>query len=77
MSNDKPRYFSRPAGSGKPLGFWQMVVIVMATHLGVRPKAARENDFQRANGLQLFIVGLCYFGLLLLGLVSLVRYLAG
>lgn len=72
---EEPRYFARPDPGEKPLAWSEILVIVLCTHLGVRPKKKREEDFRRANGLHLFIAGLLYFSLLVVGLALLVRYL--
>jgi hypothetical protein len=75
QKNKPPRYFERPDASEKPHSFFEILIIVMSTHLGVRPKAKREDDFRRANGLHLFIAGIIYFALLIAGLIFLVRYI--
>lgn len=69
----KPRYFERPDEGEEPLGFWETLLIVFSTHLGVRPKAKREEDFRRANGLHLFVAGVVYFVILLVLMVVLVN----
>lgn len=71
----KPRYFERPDENEKPLSLFEMLIIVFSTHLGVRPKVKREEDFRRANGLHLFIAGVMYFALLITALIVLVRYI--
>lgn len=71
----KPRYFERPDDNEKPLSFFETLIIIFSTHLGVRPKARREEDFRRANGLHLFIAGVIYFALLITALIFLVRYI--
>ncbi len=73
MSDNKPRYFERPDSDEKPLSLWQTLVIVMSSHLGVRPRDKRDEDFRRANGLHVFIVGIVYFVILLILLVVLVN----
>ena len=72
---ERPRYFARPDQGEQPLTLLETLVIVLSTHLGVRPKAKRQEDFRRANGLYLFIAGVVYFALLVVGLILLVRYL--
>lgn len=72
----RPRYFEPPDADQQPLGFWRVLLIVLSTHLGVRKRSARADDFKRADGRQLFIAGLVYFALLLFGLILLVNYLA-
>lgn len=71
-SRQQRRYFERPEPGEKPLTLIETVVIVLATHLGVRSKEKRQEDFRRANGLHLFIAGVIYFALLMGGLVLLV-----
>lgn len=73
---ERPRYFERPDRGEQPLSLWETLVIVLSTHLGVRPKVKRQEDFRRANGLYLFVAGVIYFALLVAGLILLVRYLA-
>ncbi len=55
--------------------FWEVMKIVLAGHLGVRKRVNREDDFQRANGLQVFVAAAVYFIVIVVGLVFLVRYL--
>lgn len=74
-AENKPRYFERPDEHEKPLSFFEILIIIVSTHLGVRPKAKREEDFRRANGLHLFIAGAIYFALLIAALIFLVRYI--
>jgi len=73
MNGKKPRYFERPDDDEKPMGFLQVLVIVMSSHLGVRPRAKREEDFRRANGLHIFVAGIVYFLLILTVLILFVR----
>lgn len=70
------RYFERPDDGERPLTLRETLVVVLATHLGVRTRARREEDFRRANGLHLFIAGVIYFALLVGLLVILVNYLS-
>lgn len=74
--NARPRYFERPDPDEKPLSLWESIVIVLSTHLGVRPAHKREEDFRRANGLHLFIIGVFYFLLVVIGLIVLVNIIA-
>lgn len=69
------RYFERPDPGEKPLSLLETLVIVLSTHLGVRPRRKREEDFRRANGLHLFIAGVIYFVLVVAGLIALVNHL--
>jgi Protein of unknown function (DUF2970) len=71
----KPRYFEKPDDNAKPVGFWGMLFIILSTHLGVRTRQQREDDFKRVNGLHVFIGGVVYFVIIITGLVFLVRYL--
>jgi len=73
MKDKKPRYFESPDDDEKPLSLWQTIIVVLSSHIGVRPKARREEDFRRANGLHVFIVAVMYFLLVLLLLVVLVN----
>jgi hypothetical protein len=70
-----PRYFECPDEGESPLTFWQVFVAVLATHLGVRSRESREQDFKRGNGLHFFIAGMIYMILLIIGIVVLVSYL--
>ncbi len=73
MSEKKPRYFERPDDGEPPLGLWRTLLIVISSHLGVRPRNKRDEDFRRANGLHVFIAGITYFAVLLVLLVILVN----
>jgi hypothetical protein len=75
-SDKKPRYFERPDPNEKPLSFWETLVVVLSSHLGVRSSEKREEDFRRANGLHLFVAGAVYFVLLIIGLVVLVQFVS-
>jgi hypothetical protein len=77
MADKKPRYFQRPDDDQPPLSLWQTLVIVLSSHLGVRPKEKRDEDFRRANGLHVFIAGLIYFVLLLVVMIILVNIISG
>lgn len=72
----KPRYFERPDPNEKPLSFWESLIIVLASHLGVRSAEKRQEDFRRANGLHLFIAGIVYFAAIIIGLIMLVKFVA-
>lgn len=74
MSLKPPRYFEQPDEDEAPLGFWKMLLVILSTHLGVRTREQRTNDFKRVNGLHLFIGGVIYFILIITGLSLLVRY---
>jgi hypothetical protein len=56
-------------------GFWKTVVIVVCGHIGVRPSAQRKIDFERANGLHVFVVAVIYFALIIGGLIYLVNHI--
>lgn len=60
-----------PDADEEPLGFLRLLIILIASHIGVRSRANREEDFRRANGLHVFIAGIIYF-LLLIGLLILI-----
>jgi hypothetical protein len=72
----KRRYFERPDPGEKPHTIFETFGIVIASHLGVRTKAKREEDFRRANGLYVFICAILYFATVLAGLITLVRYIS-
>ena len=76
MAEKKPRYFERPDDGEKPLGFWRTLLVVVSSHLGVRPREKRQEDFRRANGLHVFIAAVIYFVILLILLVMLVNYIS-
>jgi hypothetical protein len=57
----KRRYFERPDANEKPLTLLETFVIVLSSHIGVRTKEKLQEDFRRANGLHLFIVGIAFF----------------
>lgn len=69
-------YFEVPDENEEPLGFWRIVVIVLSSHLGVRSKKNRIDDFKRANGLHLVMAGFVYFFFILAALIFLVRYIS-
>jgi len=73
-SKKKPRYFEHPDPQEKPLSFRESLVIVLSSHLGVRSTEKRQEDFRRANGLHLFIAGIVYFAVLIIGMIVLVRF---
>ncbi|HET8710601.1 MAG TPA: DUF2970 domain-containing protein [Spongiibacteraceae bacterium] len=75
-SNQPRRYFAQPDAGEKPLTLRETLVIVLAAHLGVRTARQREEDFRRASGLNLFIVGVIYFASLLATLIALVFFIA-
>jgi hypothetical protein len=76
MNKKRPRYFETPEETEKPLGWWRMVIIIISSHLGVRPRELREEDFRRANGLHIFIAAIVYFVCVLVLLVFLVNYIS-
>ena len=69
--NRPARYFEQPDANEKPLGFLRLMVILMASHIGVRSHANREEDFRRANGLHVFVAAIVYF-LLVIGILILI-----
>jgi hypothetical protein len=73
MRDNKPRYFAQPDPGQEPLGYWRMLLIILSTHLGVRNKQQRADDFSRANGLHIFIGGVVYFMLVISGLLLLIK----
>ena len=72
-----PRYFERPDPGEQKLTLIETIGIVLSTHLGVRTAKKREEDFRRANGLHLFIAGVFYFLVVVVGLIVLVNWIAG
>lgn len=74
-SPNRPRYFERPAQDERPLSLFETFMIVLSAHLGVRTRKKRQDDFRRANGFYLFLAGIVYFLLLIVGLVVLARLL--
>ena len=76
MSDKRPRYFEKPENDKRPMGFWRVVLIVVSSHLGVRKRSDRHDDFTRADGRHVFAVAVIYFVLVLLLLVVLVNWLA-
>ncbi|MCB1704540.1 MAG: DUF2970 domain-containing protein [Halioglobus sp.] len=59
----------------RPLSFREVLSIIIAGHIGVRKRSQRVEDFQRANGLHIFIAAATYFIIIVLGVVVLVRYI--
>ena len=55
MRGKKWPYFEVPDEGEEPIGFWRTVIIVLSSHIGVRSKKNRVDDFNRANGLHLFL----------------------
>ena len=74
MTRKRPRYFEQPDKEEEPLGFWRMLIIILSTHLGVRGRGQREEDFKRANGLHLFVGGVIYFLLIVTALILFINY---
>tara|TARA_R110001592_G_scaffold246577_1_gene508451 strand:+ start:1428 stop:1661 length:234 start_codon:yes stop_codon:yes gene_type:complete len=60
----------------RPLTFIELVRIVLSGHLGVRKRVQRVSDFDRANGLHVFLAAALYFALIVTGLIVLVSYIA-
>lgn len=46
----QPRYFERADPDAKPLSLREIMMVALATHLGVRSSKQRQEDFRRANG---------------------------
>lgn len=61
-------------GAKRPLSFKELAAIVLSGHLGVRKREQRVEDFDRANGLHVFLAAVCYFALVVTGLILLVIY---
>lgn len=62
-------FIERPGPGEQPLGFLRLLIILMSSHLGVRSRANREEDFRRANGLHVFAAGVIYFLLVVIILI--------
>jgi len=62
--------------SNQGLSFNALLAIVLSGHLGVRKREQRGNDFDRANGLHVFLVAVLYLGFIVMGLIALVSYIA-
>ena len=60
----------------QPLTVKELAVIDLSGHLGVRKREQRVEDFDRANGLQVFFAAAFYFALVVTGLILLVIYIA-
>ena len=62
--------------SKQPLSIRELAIVILSGHLGVRKRAQRVNDFERANGLHVFFAAAFYFALIVTGLIFLVNYIA-
>lgn len=60
----------------QPLSIRELVIVILSGHLGVRKREQRVNDFDRANGLHVFLAAAFYFALIVTGLIVLVSYIA-
>lgn len=60
----------------QPLSIRELVIVILSGHLGVRKREQRVNDFDRANGLHVFLAATFYFALIVTGLIVLVSYIA-
>ena len=60
----------------KPLTLRETLSIIISGHLGVRKRAQRVEDFDRANGLHIFIAAAIYLAVIVLGIIFLVRHIA-
>jgi Protein of unknown function (DUF2970) len=76
MDDRKAQQPSDDVGHKQPLSLKELLVIILSGHLGVRKREQRVNDFDRANGLQVFLVAVLYFALIVMGLIVLVSYIA-
>lgn len=81
---DIPEANHQPQQSGtdrpieqRPLGFLRILVILVSSHIGVRSRANREEDFRRANGLHMFIAAFAYFLMIIGALIFLVSVVVG
>lgn len=75
---DETKYQAEKNGSNarQPLSIRELAMVVLSGHLGVRKRAQRVNDFERANGLHVFFAAAFYFALIVTGLIFLVSYIA-
>ena len=60
----------------QPLSFRELAIVILSGHLGVRKREKRVNDFERANGLHVFLAAAFYVALIVTGLSFLVNYIA-
>ena len=60
----------------QPMSFRELAIVILSGHLGVRKREQRVNDFDRANGLHVFLAAAFYFALIVTGLIVLVSYIA-
>jgi hypothetical protein len=51
------------------------MTILVSSHIGVRSRAKREEDFRRANGLHIFVAAIVYFILVISVLILLVNFI--
>jgi len=77
MDETKPPKDTKDSEPRPPLSFRELVVIVLSGHLGVRNREHRVADFERANGLHVFLAASFYFALVITGLILLVTYITG
>ena len=75
MDDRKTRQHSDDGEPRPRLSFKELLVIVLSGHLGVRKREQRVNDFDRANGLHVFVAAVLYFALIITGLIVLVSYI--
>lgn len=61
----------------RPLSFRELLIIILSGHIGVRTREQRAEDFDRANGLHVFLAAAVYFSLIVTGLIFFVIYIAG
>lgn len=67
---------SEESSPKKPLSFTELARIILSGHLGVRKRVHRVSDFDRANGLHVFLAAALYFAVIVAGLIVLVSYIA-
>jgi hypothetical protein len=60
----------------KSLTLREVFSIIIAGHLGVRKRMQRVEDFDRANGLHIFIAAVIYLAVIVFGIILLVRHIA-
>jgi hypothetical protein len=76
MDEEKDQAEENDSDTVQPLSIRELVMVILSGHLGVRKREQRVNDFDRANGLHVFLAAAFYFALIVTGLIVLVSYIA-
>ena len=74
-TNEHPVKCEGSEPTNKPLSAKELLIIVLSWHIGVRTREQRAEDFNRANGLHVFLAAAAYFMLIVAGLILLVTYI--